>query len=68
MKKELNQKLARQSELNNMLDLENGKAMDEDLGGLEENEISKDIGKNDIGKESMNKDADRGDEYGTVKI
>ncbi|MFR8105570.1 hypothetical protein [Eubacterium sp.] len=65
---ELNQKLARQSELNNMLDLENGKAMDEDLGGLEENEISKDIGKNDIGKESMNKDADRGDEYGTVKI
>ena len=51
-----------------MLDLENGKAMDEDLGGLEENEISKDIGKNDIGKESMNKDADRGDEYGTVKI
>lgn len=65
---ELNQKLARQSELNNMLDLENGKSMDENLGGLEENERSKDIGKNDIGKESMNKDADRGDEYGTVKI
>lgn len=65
---ELNQKLARQSELNNMLDLENGKSMDENLGGLEENERSKDIGKNDTGKESMNKDADRGDEYGTVKI
>ena len=31
---ELNQKIARQSELNNMLDLENGKAMDEDLGSL----------------------------------
>lgn len=65
---ELNQKLARQYELNNMLDLENGKSMDEDLGGLEESEMSKDIGKNNIGKESMNKDADRGDEYGTVKI
>lgn len=65
---ELNRKLARQSELNNMLDLENDKSMDEDLGGLEESERSKDIGKNDIGKESMNKDADRGDEYGTVKI
>ena len=51
-----------------MLDLENGKSMDEDLGGLEESEMSKDIGKNNIGKESMNKDADRGDEYGTVKI
>ena len=28
-----------------MLDLENGKAMDEDLGGMEEKEMSKDIGK-----------------------
>ena len=56
------------NEHNNMLDLENGKSMDEDLGGLEESEMSKDIGKNNIGKESMNKDADRGDEYGTVKI
>lgn len=51
-----------------MLDLENGKSMDEDLGGLEKNEMSKNIGKNDIGKENINKDADRGDEYGTVKI
>lgn len=65
---ELNQKLARQSELNNMLDLENGKSMDEDLGGLEESEMVEDIGKNNIRKESINKDADRGDEYGTVKI
>lgn len=65
---ELNQKLARQSELNNMLDLENGRSMDEDLGGLEENEMVEDIGKNNIGKESINKDADRGENYGTVKI
>lgn len=65
---ELNRKLARQSELNNMLDLENDKSMDEDLGGPEEKDMSKDIGKNDIEKESMNKNADRGDEYGTVKI
>lgn len=64
----LNQKIARQSELNNMLDLENGKAMDEDLGGVEESERSKDIGKNNIGKESINKDVDRGEEHGTVKI
>ena len=64
----LNQKIARQSELNNMLYLENGKAMDEDLGGVEESERSKDIGKNNIGKESINKDADRGEEHGTVKI
>ena len=65
---ELNQKMARQSELNNMLDVENGKSMDEDLGGLEESEMVEDIGKNNIRKESINKDADRGDEYGTVKI
>ena len=42
--------------------------MDEELGGLEEKDMSKDIGKNDMGKESINKNADRGDEYGTVKI
>ena len=65
---ELNQKLARQYELNNMLDLENGKSVDEDLGGLKESEMSKDIGKNDIGKESINKNADRGEEYGTIKM
>ena len=65
---ELNRKLARQSELNNMLDLENDKSMDEDLGGLEEKDMSKDIGKNHIEKESINRNADRGDEYGTVKI
>ena len=65
---ELNQKLARQSELNNMLDLENGKSVDEDLGGLEESEMVEDIGKNDIGKESINKNADRGEEYGTIKM
>ena len=65
---ELNQKLARQYELNNLLDLENGKSMDEDLGGLEEKEMSKDIGKSDIGKENINKDADRGENHGTVKI
>ena len=64
---ELNQKLARQYELNNMLDLENGKTMAEDLGGQEEKEMSKDI-TNDIGKENINKNVDRGDEYGTVKI
>ena len=49
-----------------MLDLENGKYVDEDLGGIEENERSRDIS-NDIGKENINKNADRGDEYGTVK-
>lgn len=52
---ELNRKLARQSELNSMLDLENDKSMDEDLGGPEEKDMSKDIGKNDIGKESIKK-------------
>ncbi len=47
---ELNQKIARQSELNNMLDLENGKAMDEDLGGLKEEVVLQDIHQNEIGK------------------
>lgn len=48
--------------------LENGKPVDEELGGLEQKQMSKDIGKNDIGKENINKNADRGNEYDTVKI
>ena len=47
---ELNQKTARQSELNNMLDLENGKAVDEDMGGLKEEVVLQDIHQNEIGK------------------
>ena len=47
---ELNQKTARQSELNNMLDLENGKAVDEDMGGLKEKVVLQDIHQNEIGK------------------
>lgn len=47
---ELNQKTARQSELNNMLDLENGKALDEDMGGLKEKVVLQDIHQNEIGK------------------
>lgn len=50
---ELNQKIARQSELNNMLDLENGKAMDEDLGSLKEEVVLQDIHQNDIGKATI---------------
>ena len=64
---ELNRKLARQSEINNMLDLENGKVVKENLD-VGEKERSKDIEKDDIGKENINKDADRGEEYGTVKM
>ena len=40
---ELNRKLARQSELNNLLDLENGKGVDEDLGGLKEQKQIKEV-------------------------
>lgn len=47
---ELNQKISRQSELNNMLDLENGKAMDEELGGLKEEVVLQDIHQNERGK------------------
>ena len=50
---ELNQKIARQSELNNMLDLENGKAMDEDLRGLIEEVVLQDIHQNDIGQATI---------------
>lgn len=50
---ELNQKIARQSELNNMLDLENGKAMDEDLGSLKEEVVLQDIHQKDIGKATI---------------
>ena len=44
---ELNQKIVRQSELNNLLDLENGKAVDEDLGGLKEEVVLQDIPQNE---------------------
>ena len=53
---ELNQKIARQSELNNMLDLENGRAMDEDLGGLKEEVVLQDIHQNDIGKATIGRE------------
>ena len=38
---ELRTKIARQAELNTMLDLENGKVEDVDLGGIEESEKNK---------------------------
>ena len=36
-----------------MLDLENGKAMDEDLGSLKEEVVLQDIHQNDIGKATI---------------
>ena len=65
---ELNQKLARQNELNNMLDLEKGKSMDENLNELRKMKRRKKVKRNNVGKENINKNADRGEEHGTVKI
>lgn len=56
---ELSQKIARQSELNNMLDLENGKAMVENLGGLKVEVVLQDIHQNVIGKATIGQEPKR---------
>ena len=56
---ELSQKIARQSELNNMLDLENGKAMVENLGGLKVEVVLQDIHQNEIGKATIGQEPKR---------